>query len=153
MPILDFIINVFCLIDDEYKKIPKPLRKRGFAPSLSDSEVMTMEIVGEFLGIDTDKGIWSYFKNYYRHLFPKIRSRTTFVRQAANLHVVKQMIQQDMAKILGAFSDSLHLIDGLPIPVCKFARANFSRIFRGEATYGYCATKKEIYYGFHGHLV
>jgi hypothetical protein len=153
MPILDFIITVFCLIDDEYKKIPKPLRKRGFAPSLSDSEVITMEIIGEFLEMDTDKGIWNYFKNHWSHLFPKIRSRTTFVRQAANLHIVKQMLQQSLAKILGAFSDSLHLTDGLPIPVCKFARANFSRIFKGEAAYGYCAAKKEIYYGFHGHLV
>jgi hypothetical protein len=55
MFILDFIITVFCLIDDEYKILDKPLRKRGFKPALSDSEVMTMEVVGEFLGIDTDK--------------------------------------------------------------------------------------------------
>jgi hypothetical protein len=133
MPILNFIIAVFCLVDDEYKKIPTPLRTRGFAPSLSDSEVMTMEIVGEFLEVDTDKGIWNYFKNHWSHLFPKIRSRTTFARQAANLHVVKQRIQQNIATVLGAFSDSLHLIDGLPIPVCKFARAHFSHVFKGDA--------------------
>lgn len=30
MPILDFIITVFCLIDDEYNMIDKPLRQRGF---------------------------------------------------------------------------------------------------------------------------
>ena len=54
MPILDFIITVFCLIDDECKALPKPIRQRGFKPALSDSEVMTMEAVGEFLGIDTD---------------------------------------------------------------------------------------------------
>src|SRR5690606_38241859 len=36
---------------------------------------------------------------------------------------------------------------------CKFARAYFSQIFKGQATYGYCATKKEHYYGFKGHLV
>jgi len=153
MPILDFIITVFCLIDDEYKKLPLPIRKGGFSPALSDSEVLTMEIVGEFLGIDADKGIWMYFKDNWLVLFPRLGDRTTFARQAANLHMVKQILQESVAKALGAFSDLLHLIDGLPIPVCKFARAHFSRIFKGEAAYGYCAAKKERYYGFHGHLV
>lgn len=153
MPILDFIITVFCLVEDEYKKLSKPIRKGGFCPALSDSEVMTMEIVGEFLGMDTDTGIWRYFKDHWLNLFPKMNDRTTFARQAANLHMIKQLLQENLAKFLGAFSDSLHVIDGLPMPVCKFARAYFSRIFKGEAAYGYCATKKERYYGFHGHLV
>lgn len=153
MPILDFIITVFCLIDDECKKLPKATRKGGFSPALSDSEVMTIEIVGEFLEIDTDTGIWRYFKDHWLELFPKMRDRSTFTRQAANLHIVKRILQGNLAKMLGAFSDSFHIIDGLPMPVCKFARAHFSHIFKGEAAYGYCAAKKERYYGFHGHLV
>ena len=54
MSISDFIINVFCIIDDELKKMlsGKKLRERGFFPKLTDSEVITMEIVGEFLGKD-----------------------------------------------------------------------------------------------------
>ncbi len=44
-------------------------------------------------------------------------------------------------------------IDGLPIPVCKFARAYFSRLFEGDAAYGYCAAKQESFYGFRGHIV
>jgi hypothetical protein len=27
------------------------------------------------------------------------------------------------------------------------------RSFKGEAAYGYCAAKKQTYYGFHGHLL
>jgi hypothetical protein len=63
------------------------------------------------------------------------------------------MIQERMAQGLGAFSDPLHLIDGLPSPVCKFARAHFTKVFKRVAAYSYCASKKETYYGFHGHLV
>ena len=155
MQIGNFIIAVFCLIDDELKKIlhGKKLRQRGPAPGLEDSEVITMEIVGEFLGKDCDKGIWEYFKSHWRHFFPKIPDRSNFVRQAANLHVVKRMLQESLAVSLHAFGDSLHIVDGLPMPVCKFARAYFSKIFKGQATYGYCATKKEHYYGFRGHVV
>jgi hypothetical protein len=35
-----------------------PLPRKGFAPHLSASEVITMEIVAEYQGIDTDTGIW-----------------------------------------------------------------------------------------------
>ena len=155
MSIEEFIIMVFCVIDDEFKKMKKEkdLRQRGRKPDLSYSEVIAMEVVGESLGLDCDKKIWAYFKKEWLHFFPNIPDRTNFAKQAANLHVVKRLLQQGLAKALGVLTDSLHMIDGFPMPVCKFARAFFSRIFKGQATYGYCATKKEPYYGFHGHLV
>ena len=155
MSTADFIITVFCIIDDELERIlnGKKLRQRGRYPILTDSEIITMEIVGEFLGKDCDKLIWEYFKNHWMHFFPRIPDRSNFVRQAANLHKIKHMLQERLAMTLGGVADFLHMIDGLPMPVSKFARAYFSKIFRGDAAYGYCATKKESYYGFRGHLV
>ena len=151
----DFIITVFCLIDDELKAFlnGRRLRQRGFEPALMDSEVMTMEVVGEALGYDDDKNLWRYFKTHWWHFFPKMPERTTFVRQAANLHELKHLLQTRIAAELGGYADRLHIIDGLPIPVCKFARAAFGRIFRESAAYGCCASKQETYYGFHGHIV
>jgi len=155
MSIEDFIISVFCQVDDELNALlqNKPLRQRGFVPMLADSEVITMEIVGEFLGYDSDKGMWKYFSSHWRHFFPRIPERTTFTRQAANLHVVKFLLQHRFAQSLGAQDDLLYMIDGFPMPTCKFARAFFSRCFKADAAYGYCATKKEHFYGFRGHLV
>jgi IS5 family transposase len=112
-----------------------------------------MEIISEFLGIDTDKGAWEYFCNHWRFLFPAIRSRANFAKQAANLWVIKQNIQKQLATEFDAFNDSLHLADGFPMPVCHFRRANFSPIFAGEAAYGYCASKGETYDGFKGNLL
>jgi hypothetical protein len=155
MPMEDFIISVYYLIDEELKKMlgAKKLRQRGFKPALSDSETITIEIVAEFLGIDTDKGAWSYFKSHWKEWFPKMGSRSNFAKHAANLWKIKQQIQNTLAKRLGAFSDGLHLSDGFPIPVCHFKRAYFSRVFEGEATYGHCASKDEKYYGFKGNLL
>jgi Transposase DDE domain len=155
MPVEDFIITIFCIIDDELKKLlgSQKLRLRGRLPGLTDSETITMEVAGEFLGLDCDKSIWRYFKAHWLHFFPRIPERCNFARQAANLHKIKHMLQEKLAADLGALVDSLHIVDGFPMPVCKFARAHFSHIFKGHATYGYCATKKERYYGFRGHLV
>ena len=151
----DFIITVFCNVDDLWQEMTEgqKIRTRGFAPSLSDSEIITMEIVGEFQGIETDKGIWSYFKGHWLNLFPQIKSRSTFVRQAANLWCYKQKMQQKLARKVGGLADSVHLIDGLPIPLCHYQRAKNCRLFTGLANFGYCAAKDEKYYGFKVHLV
>ena len=39
-------------------------------PKLSDAEVITMEIMGKFMGKDHDKGIWRYFHNLWHGWFP-----------------------------------------------------------------------------------
>ena len=46
---------------------------------------------------------------------------------------------------LCASKHSVHLVDGFPVPVCHFRRAHFSQVFRGEATFGYCASKTQTY--------
>src|SRR5215217_8292701 len=80
-----FIVAVFCLIDDRLKG--RRIRQRGPVPKLSDAEVLTIEIVGEFLGIDTDKPLYRHFRRHYAKQFsaPGKVHRTTFARQAANL--------------------------------------------------------------------
>lgn len=151
----EFIIAVFCCVDDALAEVTQgqPIRAKGFAPALSDSEVLTMEIVGEYQGIDTDQAIWQYFRRHWLAWFPGLGSRCTFVRQAANLWQYKALLQQQLAAELGAFRDPVHLVDGIPIPLCGFSRAPSCRGFKGVAAYGYCAAKKQTYYGFHGHLL
>lgn len=151
----EFIIAVFCCVDDLLKEVTQgqPIRAKGFAPALSDSEVMTMEIVAEYQGIDTDQAIWRYFRRHWWDWFPGLGSRSTLVRQAANLWQYKQQLQERLATELGAFADTTHLVDGLPMPLCGFGRAPGCRSFKGIAAYGYCAAKKQTYYGFHGHLL
>ena len=156
MSIEEFIIQVFGCIAEEYDLIvkpPLPLRKRGYNPQLSESEARTMEIVGEFVSIDTDKGIWRYFRNHWHNWFPNLGSRANFVKQSSHRFRIKQLIWQRVAHKLGAFSDPIHIVDGFPMPVCQLARAKPSTCFRGEAQEGHCATNKPTYYGCRGQVV
>ena len=57
------------------------LCQRGLAPKLADSEVITMEVVGEFLGLETDVGLWKYFNHHGRSWFPALGSRTAFAQK------------------------------------------------------------------------
>ena len=83
----NFVIRAYCIVDDFFQKSlgSRKLRQRGPAPKLSDSEVITMQVVGEFLQIDGDKNIWEYFKLNWSHFFPSIGHRSSFVKQAGNL--------------------------------------------------------------------
>jgi len=42
----DFIITVYCLVCEHYQIIKEryPIRRGGFAPALTDEEVITIEI-------------------------------------------------------------------------------------------------------------
>ena len=149
----EFITEVYCLVDDEMKEITKSsrLRQRGPAPQLSDSEAVAMLVLAEMSGIDSDKHAHAYFKCHWRRLFPSLGDRSAFVRQAANLWKVMEMIRKKIAALIPP--SGISVVDGIPMPVCGFTRANFSKVFKGVAAFSYCAAKDEKYYGFKGHLV
>ena len=150
MNLNDFIVNVFCETDD-FMKIYFPartIRTRGPLPQLADSEVLTMEIVGEILGFDTDKDIFGFFRDFYRYYFPALTNRVSFTRHAANLWLVKKRLFEHIAE---KFKDTINVIDSFPIPVCRFARARFSKLFRGFAAYGK-ELGNQTFYGFRLHL-
>ncbi len=151
MDLSTFIVSVFCLIDDRLKG--RRIRQRGPSPTLSDAEVLTIEIVGEFLGIDTDKAIYLFFRRHYAQWFPALRvvHRTTFARQAANLWKVNEHLWQELLAE-PPHDRTFALCDSVPLPVCLFARAYRCRRFKGEAAFGKDTLLKQTFYGFRVHM-
>jgi hypothetical protein len=146
----DFIIAVYLLVCEHYQAIRTKyrLRRGGFAPALTDEEVITMEICGEYFKLECDKDLFAYFHTHYAHFFPKLRDRSLFVRQAANLWQVKAAIQKRLVTVSGQVNDPVQVIDTMPLPVCVLTRARRDRCFELEADFGYCAAKDMHYYGF-----
>lgn len=160
----DLIIATFCALDDALNsylsQLPKArLRERGSAPTLCDSEVLTIEVIGAYLGLQNDSAIYHYFVRHYASFFPALPRvhRTTFTRQAANLSSLKEQLWQQWLKDT-VYEHHLGLVDSLPLPVCRFARAPFCRRFRYEdaqglrATYGHDHVARQTYWGFRLHL-
>ncbi|MEM8614322.1 MAG: IS982 family transposase [Cyanobacteria bacterium P01_H01_bin.105] len=151
----EFIIAVYLCVEAHLSQLMalNPPRKRGFAPSLSDGEVLTLEIVSEFLGHHCDTDLWKYFRRHWLSWFPGLPSRTTFVRQAVNLWQYKQLLHERLLEELAARQSHLYRVDGFPIPVCGFKRAPQAKVFKGLASFGSSATKLGTFYGFRGHLL
>ena len=93
------------------------------------------------------------------------------IARKANINVLKIVVFQTLAANLGSsftpmgnpqnlFIYSFYNLSqmcirdsSMPIPVCEFGRSHFSKCFKGEASYGICASKKETYFGFKFHAL
>jgi hypothetical protein len=155
MDLDDFIITVFCLVDEAIPRVTggHRLRERGPEPTLADSEVLTMEVVGEYLGLIQDSSLFAYFRQHYAHFFPALARlhRTTFVRQAANLWRLKERLWQDVLAQV-PHDEHFAIIDSFPVPVCQFARAYRCRRFRAEAAFGKDTLVRQTFYGLRVHV-
>ena len=151
MDITTFMIAVFCLIEDVLPG--RRLRSRGPRPTLRDSEVLTIEVVGEFLGIDTESNIFAHFCRYYADWFPGLRkiTRTTFTRQAANLWKIKQDLWQVLVQRI-EHDPYLSIVDSFPVPVCRFARAPRCHSFGEVAAFGHDEVARQTFYGLRAHV-
>lgn len=151
----ELIITVFCFVDEAVKSQlnGQRLRKSGPKPKLSDSEVLTIEIVGSFLKQAEDQQMFDYFRRHYGHFFPALLTvhRTTFVRQAANLWKLKERLWQRWLK--QEIEPNYVIVDSLPVPVCRFARAPYCQRFRGEAAFGKDWVARQTFYGFRLHAL
>ena len=158
MDLESFTIAVLCWVEDGLAAVQRDpgwrrLRQRGPAPTLADSEVLTMEVVGEFLGLDRDTAIVGYFRREHPDWFPALSRvhRTTFARQAANLWVVKEQVWQRLLERI-PHDPLLSFVDSLPTPVCRFGRAYACSRFRGVAAFGRDTGSKATIYGLRTHL-
>ncbi len=80
------IITVYLMMETVYKELTVgwPVRQGGFPPALTDSELLTMEIIGESEGRHGDRAIWRYFNSHGRGWFPALSAYQTFAKQCWN---------------------------------------------------------------------
>ena len=152
----NFITFIFTLVDDLYQQCaPDCVRFRRNIKSaiLSDSEIITIAICGELLGIDSESAWLKFVRRNYSHLFPKMCDRTRFNRTRRNL---LQTINLIFTKLSSYFTENLNewvIVDSFPLEVCKFGRVKFCKSFRYEgATYGRNPSKKQTYFGYKAHV-
>lgn len=153
----DFILLTYTVIDDLYKQFAPAAvseRRNRHQARLSDSEIITISICGELLGIDSENAWYSFVKKNYQHLFPKLCSRTRFNRTRRALIQTTELLRQKLACVFPVPASRYFVIDSFPLPVCKFGRARYCRSFRTDgANYGKCPSKKETYFGFKVHAL
>lgn len=153
----DFILITFTVIDDLYRQFaPSSVsRRRSHQYSkMADSEVITIAVCGELMGIDSENAWYSFVKRNFRHLFPSLCCRTRFNRIRRALLQTTELIRQKLFCEFPIPKSRYYVIDSFPLSVCRFGRARYCRSFREYgADYGKCPSKKETYFGFKVHAL
>lgn len=148
MDLEEVIIGLYLRLEAAYTGLlgSKRLRQRGPAPGLSDVEVLTIEVFAEWQGHHEEKSIYRYIRAHWLDWFPRLPCYQNFRRQCANLRWLKQQLIETLWPVA-----DVHVIDGVPLPLCQFARARHCKRLRTDAAYGYCAAKKMTFWGLKGY--
>jgi DDE family transposase len=154
----DLCIAIYVLVDDLYQIVAAPCDHRpGPRAECSDSEVITLTLVAELLGLDEEKRFLAYVRRHYLPLFPHLPERSRFNRRRRCLtevtNRIRRLLQAATWRLLTPAERALGVIDSMPVAVVGFHHARDPHRWLGEATYGHVASKKQTLYGFKLHLL
>lgn len=150
----DFVTWMYCVIDDVWQHLAPLFARPGPAPVCSDSELITMALVGQCRGWDVETELVSQWQEH-RDLFPRIPERSRFNRRLRNLMPAINLVRQAVLHLLDVAHDRQCTIDSVPVPVVQFHLAPIaSREWAAHgATFGKVVTKKQTIFGYKLHLL
>ena len=145
----DKIIATFCLCDDLLKAIH---HQESSQCQMNDAEVMTTALVAALFFRGKHESARAMLKQY--GYIPQMLSKSRFSRR---LHRVKTIFVT-LFDLLGYTwknlnTDSIYIIDSIPVSVCDNIRIPRSKIYTDEKYRGYKASKKRYFYGLKIHLM
>ena len=137
------IITLYCFFDELLQALG---HKDDPQAKLSTAEIMTIATVAaEFYTGNQQKAL--DFLTSHGYIPPFSKSR--FNRR---LHRIPETLWQLALFVLAQIHqrtnpERVHIVDTFPVPACHNIRIRRCKLYRGEAFRGYCASKKEYYYG------
>jgi len=150
----DFVTGMYCIIDEVWQRIAPWFTRPGPSPVCSDSEVITMAIVGECRGWDQETELISNWQER-RDLFPQVPERSRFNRRRRALQQAINLIRRLVLDMLDLAQDRYCALDSVPVPVVHFHLVpGASREWATQgATFGKVVTKKQTIFGYKLHLL
>lgn len=104
--------------DDNYYFYPKK-------PKISDCEIITLSLVGETIGVDSENYLFGKIKSDHIHDFPNLVHRNRFNRRSKRLGVLIAKFNDRISNLFNE-GEYIFLVDSIPVPICKNARINRS---------------------------
>jgi hypothetical protein len=155
----DILTVTFVLIDDAWPTLPQgvsPRGKRGPAPEMSDSEVVTVALfIDTIFEGDEEKGL-AFFRQYLLALFPTLLDDSRFNRRRRTLWPAMEALRCHFRDAWRATHPqepavaSLRVIDSAPIPICTYtrgARCQSIPFEQRDEWFGVCPGKKTKFFG------
>ena len=151
------LTTIFTIVDDVMKGSPmiqETLHRPGPAPSLSDSELVTIALYQELIGEPREDHFFRLHQEQLRHYFPGLNERSRYNRRKRDLWSVILAVRISLQIVLDALQlEETAAIDSAPVPCVGYKRAKHASDFVGTAQYGVCSSKAMKYFGCKLHSV
>lgn len=125
-------------------------------PKFSDIEIVTLAVLAETLGVDSENYLFSKLKTEYSADFINLPDRSNFNRRRRRLQHYVMIICDWVAKHIEK-DDKVFVIDSMPLPICKPGRVFRSKVCKDDVhvqpAKAYHAAHKIYYYGFKLQLI
>jgi hypothetical protein len=142
-----FLTTVYCIVSDLYQAHFahfKPQR-RGRRAELSDEEVLTLAIVGQWQSERSERAFGRYVAQHWRSYFPRLLSQSQLNRRLRDVAGVLSALGPAVAQQMGA--SVYEVLDGVPVPLMRRGRGDRHRGFADEAAIGVGGSDRSFYYG------
>src|SRR5262249_57717108 len=115
----DFCLYCYVFVDELWRRLAPFFPRPGPDPVCSDSELITMALVGECRGWDEETTLLRHWQAY-PHLFPRLPERSRFNRRRRQLAPVINALRQGLLRGRDVALDPGGVIDSLPVPLLPF---------------------------------
>ena len=151
----DIITNWYVLVDDMYqlvvKDLSEPLRSRGPAPQMSDSEVITVSLIIETFFQGHEEVGYAFVTEYLRDMFPDLLNVDRFnVRRRKLIAMIEQIRRLLRNQKLDA-TNPFRIADSAPITLMTYTRGKRSQSAIGSEYFGVITSKKAKFFGLRLH--
>lgn len=147
MPNLTRIVN---LVGKIYKQsgFKEPV-KPGPEPTYSSLYICQMVVVQHLKGFTDESAFLRYLKSHKFKCFPKVPSQQQYNQRAKRLEPVTNFLTGYLVRKLKLHKQKIRIIDATAVPVVKYHRRFNNKAFKNKKFFGlgYCAAKKQRYYG------
>lgn len=143
--------QILSIVDKLYNKyIPDNIKNRRNKDKakMTDVEIIFIQLLIECINKSQNSG-YLYLKANHPNLVNYIE-RSRFNRLIRALFTVIKQIRRKMKR---NEEEKFKIVDSFPLITNKFGRAFFGKRLREYSSYGYCASKKEKYYGMKVHTI
>jgi hypothetical protein len=146
------IVTAYVVVDDIWKErfaAAKGVR-RGPKPEVSDSEVLTLALLGQWYKRPSERRFLRYAGRRWGSYFPRLPSQSSFNRRVRELGGALAALGPEVGRQVGELAGAApayEAVDATAVPLMRRCRGKRSRLFGEAASFGRGGADRDWYYG------
>ncbi|MFV0531363.1 MAG: IS982 family transposase, partial [Flavobacteriales bacterium] len=115
-------------------------------PKMSNMELVALNLTAEYRSINTELQL---FRSLKSTCLENLIERSVYNKRRKKLFDYTELIRKRLSEKFTKFTN-VFVLDSLPTPICKYARAGRSSIcstYKIQPSFGYCVAQKDRYFG------